>query len=268
MGELAQPTSLPAPGRHQRRLRNYLLNSRFQLKYTGYLVGITALLSVCLGAILWRTSEAGIAQSHKAVQQGEQVVARGREVLKESQKVSAVVQMNIVRDPVYGENPALLEAFQSDAAAQDSRLLTQQRALEQQSSELKKQAADLAAQQRTMLVTLCVVLTLLVVLTGCAGIVVTHKVAGPIYKMKRQLRDVGKGRLSIPTPLRRGDELTDFFQAFDSMVRSLRERQEQEIEELERAISALEPKAEAGELDALNRLRDRMKASLAPSESG
>jgi nitrogen fixation/metabolism regulation signal transduction histidine kinase len=211
---------------------------------------------------LWRTSEAGIAQSHKAVQQGEQVVARGREVLKESQKVSAVVQMNIVRDPVYGANPALLEAFRADAQEQDARLLTQQRALEQQSLGLKEQAANLAAQQRTMLITLCVALGLLVVLTGFAGIIVTHRVAGPIFKMKRQLREVGAGHLNLPTPLRRGDELVDFFQAFDSMVRRLRERQEQEIEELERAIAALEPRAEPGELEALQRLRDRMKATL------
>lgn len=263
MGEVASSSSSLAPGRHQRRLRNYLLNARFQLKYTGYLVGIAALLSICLGVILWRTSEAGLQQSHKAVQQGEQVVARGREVLNESQKVSAVVQMNIVRDPVYGQNPALLEAFRADAAEQDKRLRTQQDALVQQSQELKQQAADLATQQRTMLVTLCVALSLLVVLVGCAGIVVTHRVAGPVYKMKRQLREVGAGRLTLPTPLRRGDELVDFFQAFDGMVRSLRERQEQEIEELERAIATLEPKAGPGELDPLYRLRDRMRATLA-----
>lgn len=262
MAEVAPSASLPAPGRHQRRLRNYLLNGRFQLKYTGYLVGIAALLSVCLGTILWRTSQASIAESQKAVQQGEQVVRRGRDVLKESQKVSAVVQMNIVRDPVYGENPALLEAFRADAAEQDERLRSQQRALEQQSTDLKQQAAYLAKQQQTMLLTLCAALGLLVILVGCAGIVVTHKVAGPIHKMKRQLRDLGTGRLSIPSPLRRGDELVDFFQAYDTAVRNLRDRQEQEIQELERAIATLEPNAETTQLDPLYRLRDRMRATL------
>jgi hypothetical protein len=260
MGE-SIPNSL-APGRHQRRMRNYLLNRRFQLKYSAYLMGIAALLSVCLGSVLWYTSEAGIAESRKAVEQGEQVVERGSEVLRESQKVSAVVQMNIVRDPIYGQNPALLEAFRSDAAEQDSRLRNQQRALEAQSAGLKQQATALAKHQRRLLLTLCVVLGVFVVLVGLAGIVVTHRVAGPIYKMKRQIREVGAGKLSLPSPLRRGDELVDFFQAFDAMVRNLRERQEQEIEELERAISTLEPKAEPGELDPLHRLRERMKASL------
>lgn len=262
MSEAASTSAPPGSGPHQRRLRNYLLNRRFQLKYSGYLVGIATLVSVCLGTVLWRTSEAGIAQSKNAVAQGEQVVERGREVLKESQKVSAVVQMNIVRDPVYGQNPALLEAFGADAAEQDARLLSQQRALEAQARALKQQSADLVAQQHRMFLTLCVALGLLVVLTGLAGIVVTHKVAGPVFKMKRQLAEVGAGRLTLPTRLRRGDELVDFFEVFEAMVKSLRERQEAEILELESAMGSLAGKAEPSELAPLERLRDRMRAAL------
>ena len=47
MGEAA--TVSITPGRHQRRLRNYLLDSHFQLKYSGYLVMIAVALSVSLG---------------------------------------------------------------------------------------------------------------------------------------------------------------------------------------------------------------------------
>src|SRR5688572_8724986 len=115
-------TAAPAAsGRHQRRLKNYLLDSHFQLKYSSYLVLIAVILSASLGFILWRTSLAVIDQSLEAVDQGEQVVNLGREVVKESQKVSAVVQMNIVKDPVYADNPALIEAFKTDAAVQDER---------------------------------------------------------------------------------------------------------------------------------------------------
>ena len=204
----AAESSFPAPGgKQQRRLRNYLLDPQFQFKYTGYLVGITLLLGLGLGSVLWRTSEAVLEESHKAVEQGEQVVTRGREVLAESQKVSAVVQMNIVRDPDYSQNPALLEAFRADAEKQDARLAAQQRALEQQAEALKRQAHALTAQQRVTFFTLCGGFTLLVVLIGFMGIVVTHKVAGPVYKMKRHLREVANGRLQVPNRLRRGDEL-------------------------------------------------------------
>jgi hypothetical protein len=261
MGE-ASSAPPPATGRHQRRLRNYLLDAHFQLKYTGYLVGIALLFSVSLGLLIWRTSVAVIAQSHQAVHQGEQVVERGRQVLAESQKVSEVVKMNIIKDPVYSDNPALLDAFKADADKQDERLKLQQQALEGQAASLREQSLALADKQHAMLVTLVSALSLMVVLIGLAGILVTHKVAGPIFKMKRQINDVGEGRLRIPGKLRKGDELVEFFETFETMVRNLRQRQEGEIEKLERAIATMEPKAEPGELEPLYQLRKEMKAAL------
>lgn len=258
----AASMSAPPAGRHQRRMKNYLLDAHFQLKYSAYLVGIAVLFSVCLGILLWRTSEAVIAQSTQTVQQGEQVVSRGREVVEESRKVSEVVKMNIVKDPIYSDNPALLDAFKGDADKQDERLRNQQAALEKQATELKQRSAAIRGQQRTMLLTLTTALTLLVVLIGFAGIIVTHKVAGPIYKMKRQIREVGEGHLRIPNKLRKGDELVDFFEAFETMVINLRARQQSEIDKLERAIATLEPKAEPGELDSLYQLRQEMKDAL------
>ncbi len=252
----------PPTGRHQRRLKNYLLDAHFQLKYSAYLVGIAVLFSACLGTLLWRTSEAVITQSSQTVVQGEQVVGRGREVVEESRKVSEVVKMNIVKDPIYSDNPALLEAFKGDADKQDERLKSQQAALEKQSADLKSQAVAIRSQQRTMLITLTTALTLLVVLIGFAGILVTHKVAGPIFKMKRQIREVGEGHLRIPNKLRKGDELVDFFEAFETMVINLRSRQQSEIDKLEKAIAALEPKAEPGELESLYQLRQAMRDAL------
>jgi methyl-accepting chemotaxis protein len=258
----AASTSAPPTGRHQRRLRNYLLDAHFQLKYSGYLMGIAVLFSLCLGVLLWRTSEAVIEQSAQTVLQGEQVVSRGREVLEESRKVSEVVKMNIVKDPIYSDNPALLEAFKGDADKQDERLKKQQAALEHQAAGLKAQAVAIRGQQRTMFMTLTTALTLLVILIGVAGILVTHKVAGPIFKMKRQIREVGEGHLRIPNKLRRGDELVEFFEAFETMVKNLRARQQGEIDKLEKAIATLEPKAEPGELDPLYQLRQEMKDAL------
>jgi hypothetical protein len=258
----AASMSAPPTGRHQRRMKNYLLDAHFQLKYSSYLVGIAVLFSVCLGALLWRTSEAVITQSSQTVQQGEAVVNRGREVVEESRKVSEVVKMNIVKDPIYSDNPALLEAFKGDADKQDERLKAQQALLEQQSTGLKQQSSAIRAQQRTMLITLTTALTLLCVLIGFAGILVTHKVAGPIFKMKRQIREVGEGHLRIPNKLRKGDELVDFFEAFETMVLNLRSRQQGEIDKLEQAIASLEAKAEPGELEPLYALRQQMKDSL------
>lgn len=257
----AATTSL-TPGRGQRRVRNYLLDPHFQLKYSGYLVAIALLVSIGLGAVLWRTSQAVIDQSRHAVRQGEQVLARSREVVDESRKVSLVVQMNIVKDPFYSENPALLEAFKADTDRQDQRFAAQQKSLEAQARDLKAQSASIEKQQRTMLITLCVALALLVVLIGLAGIVVTHRVAGPIHKMRRQIREVGEGTLRPPTPLRRGDELVDFFSAFETMVKNLRARQEAEIQKIDGVLAGLEPRVAPEELEPLRRLRGEMQRSL------
>jgi nitrogen fixation/metabolism regulation signal transduction histidine kinase len=252
------------PGRQQRQLKNFLLDRRFQLKYSAYLAGIALLFSACLGLLLWRTSNAVIEQSHQTVAQGEQVVQRGRDVVKESRTVSEVVKMSIVKDPVYSDNPALLEAFKGDADKQSERLNEQQRSLEQQSAALKQQSADIAHQQRVLFVMLTSTLSLLVILIGLAGIVVTHKVAGPIYKMKRQIKAVGEGKLRIPAPLRKGDDLGDFFEAFEKMVINLRGRQKEEIDKLEAAIKTLEPLAKHGELAVLHDLKKDMQAELEP----
>jgi nitrogen fixation/metabolism regulation signal transduction histidine kinase len=261
---MAEVSSLPvaAPGRHQRKLRNYLLDAHFQLKYAGYLVAIAFVLGASLGTILWRTSDAVIAQSRESVAVGEQVVERGRDVVKESKKVNAVVQMNIVRDPAYADNPALLTAFQSDAKENDDKLNGQQARLEEQANRLKEQSAKLEAQQRSVGTALILVLALLVIGVGLAGIVVTHKVAGPIHKMKKQLRELADGNYAVPYPLRKGDELVDFFEEFRRMVRKLRKRQEEEIQLLDRAILNLKDKTSEEELNELRNLRANMQASL------
>jgi nitrogen fixation/metabolism regulation signal transduction histidine kinase len=260
---MAEATSASAAGgRHQRRLRNYLLDRHFQLKYTAYLVGIALVLSVSLGLILWRTNTALVAQSDETVLVAEQVVDRGREVVAESQKVSAVVQMNIVKDPVYSDSPALLAAFQDDARDQDQRLSKQQEELEDQARQLKEHSARLERKQRTVGTALSVILTLLVLGIGLAGIVVTHKVAGPIYKMKGQIQRLGEGHIQIPAPLRKGDELVDFFEAYRTAIISLRKRQEDEIAMLDRAISNLRDKANAEDLHELHALRAEMQGAL------
>ncbi len=259
---VATSVSVGPPGRHQRRLRNYLLDAHFQLKYAGYLVGIAFVLSVSLGTILWRTSTAVIAESRESVAVGEQVVERGRDVVKESKKVNAVVQMNIVRDPAYADNPALLTAFQSDAKDNDDKLNNQQSGLEDQAKRLKDEATRLESQQRDVGTALVLLLALFVVGVGLAGIVVTHRIAGPIYKMKRQLKELGDGNYQIPYPLRKGDELVEFFEQFRTMVRQLRERQEKEIALLDRAILNLSAKTDEAELSELKSLRENMQASL------
>src|SRR5947207_14927249 len=54
MAQTAQATAPPAnaPGKHQRKLKNYVLNLRYQLKYTLTIVGIPLVLTGGLGWVV------------------------------------------------------------------------------------------------------------------------------------------------------------------------------------------------------------------------
>lgn len=251
-------------GRNRRQLRNFLLDRGFQLKYAGYFVVLAIVLSGSLGVLLWRTSQSLVQQSREAVQQAEQVVELSREVAAESKKVSEVVKMNIIKDPVYAESPELAAAFDTDASKREATIQRQQQALKAQAAALKGQSAAIATQQRTMLLTLVLVLSALVVGVGLGAIVVTHKVAGPIFKMTRQIRTVASGNWRVPDPLRKGDELMAFFQEFENMVRSMRKQRKKELALLEAALERGEPE-ESGEvkLESLEELREELRKAIA-----
>jgi methyl-accepting chemotaxis protein len=104
---------------------------------------------------------------------------------------------------------------------------------------------------------------LLALTLAATGIVVTHRLVGPAYRMKMLLREVRDGRLVVRGRLRKGDELQDIFEAFQEMILSLRAAQEQEIALLEAAIERAKtagiPKEAIADIESV---RDRMRASL------
>lgn len=279
MGEIATATTSARPmsgrpsGRSQRRLRNFLLDRHFQLKYSGYLVAVTLFLSVTLGVLLWRTGIELIAQSRASVTLGEEVVERGRSVLTESEKVNAVVRMSIV--DAYADDPALLEVFQGEAQKRDSMLESQQKQLEDNNQALKLQSRVIERQTVTFAIVIVVALFAMVLGVGVAGVVVTHKVAGPVYKMKNLLGELAKGHFRVVARLRKGDELQYFFDAFNEAAEQLSRRQEQEIEQLTKVITLLADADDPDDSDSvklarerLQALRDAMRVSLATRPPG
>jgi hypothetical protein len=105
---------------------------------------------------------------------------------------------------------------------------------------------------------------LLAIALGFTGIMVTHRMVGPVYRLKLCARLVRDGHYNLAVGgLRKGDELQDLFEAFREMVASLRTAQQRDISELENAIE----KARAAGLpsDAISALlatRDRMRSAL------
>ena len=173
--------SSPANKTYKRHARNFLLDARFQLKYTGMVVAVTVLVASVLGSMAYDYSTGQT------------------EALAASIAAQPELDPEVVKD---------LGAF---AAEQDCKVLT----------------AIVGG-----------ILALAIAL-GLTGIVVTHRVVGPAYRMQKLFDDLGKGNLKPVGSIRKNDELQDLYESFATMVEQLRAKHEGEAASLEVALNEL-----------------------------
>lgn len=95
----------------------------------------------------------------------------------------------------------------------------------------------------------------LVVILSAYLVIMTHKVAGPLFKVSMYFERMAEGRLGNVTPLRRGDMLQDFFGDFKAMHESVREHSAADVSAMERTLAALRE----GQDQAANRGEPRGK---------
>lgn len=70
------------------------------------------------------------------------------------------------------------------------------------------------------------------------SIFVSHKIAGPVYRLERSARIIASGDLTHRVKLRHGDELRDLEKAFNSMSDSLKKMVETDREVISRLVGA------------------------------
>jgi hypothetical protein len=109
----------------------------------------------------------------------------------------------------------------------------------------------------------------LVISIGAVGILITHKVAGPLFKISSFFARIRDNRIGpLPASLRKGDELQEFYASFLDMHEALRLRTEEEARLLADAIAALESGGSTGAqkaIEDLRGLRRRKDESLEPT---
>lgn len=71
------------------------------------------------------------------------------------------------------------------------------------------------------------------------GIIVTHRIAGPLFIIDRYLEAIRSGFYPDMRPLRSHDELQNFFASFSSTVDGLRSREIAELEAIDQALATL-----------------------------
>lgn len=236
------------PVKYKRSLKNYLLDAKFQLKWTGRILIVALGISAVMGVFLFQTST-------KVTEQTEVIIRTGEQAIEKNRVNAELLQVKMLDEAK--DSPELLTVYQAKAKAEAD-------ALQRQKDDLQQQAAATRAQQGRMGITIVGALVLLVVLIGILGIYFTHKVVGPIYMMKILLRQVGDGKLNFNRKPRKGDELQDFFEVFQAMVEKLKARQAEEVRILDAAIE--EAKASgAGDaaVEKIRKVRDQMYGELA-----
>jgi hypothetical protein len=92
---------------------------------------------------------------------------------------------------------------------------------------------------RLLLVAFAVIAVLLAAALGLLGVVITHRVAGPVFVMGHYLEVLARGRFPRMRTLRRSDELKAFFRTFIGAVDDMKIREAKHTAVLEDAVQRM-----------------------------
>ncbi|MBN8226200.1 signal protein [Corallococcus macrosporus] len=233
----------------KRRWRNYLLDAPFQLKLTAYIVGVSLVMAALLGIFLVRAANSLMHETATAVDARSAAAEVSRELSGATLSNELMAHMN---------DPAFEKQFREQAQAIDAKYEAERSAIVAQRAELERH------QHLTWWVLGGCLLTFIVVV-ALATIVVTHRMAGPLFRIKRMMREVADGSLNPPQHgLREGDELQDVFEAARDMTQRLRARQTEDSRALSEALAQARASGATGPwVDELSALEARYRERLA-----
>jgi hypothetical protein len=128
-------------------------------------------------------------------------------------------------------------------------------------------ASALASEDRWRIVQISIILAVVLVCLLAASVVITHRIAGPAFVIRRTCAQVSEGNLARPRPLRNHDLLLDLADTVATMVDALRDREAVDREAMDRAAAALRnpdatPEVRAAAAAELERLAAEKEARL------
>lgn len=127
----------------------------------------------------------------------------------------------------------VLGLFLIDKVRENSRMLQIEAAFDEA---FQSQLA--AADARVVFVMVAAFVIFLLVLAGLS-VFITHRMAGPVYVMRRYIREIGTGVIPRVRRLRKGDEFRSLFETLVETLSAMERRVLDEIAVLERVRDAL-----------------------------
>ena len=232
-------TTMSAP--RQRKMRNYLLDAPLQLRFTAVLVTATLLGAGLLGIFLARALNRLSEQAERAVEARAAAAQASHELGNASLSKTLLDRFN---------DPQFTAQLERQSQAIDAAYQAEQVQVAEQRRDVARESTRIG-----WLVLCSVVVFVLAVLL--LGIVITHRIAGPVYRVRRLLADLGEGRREVPRHgLRDGDELRELFDSASSLVKTLRAEDESTLDAVSAAL------ASPGQTDGLRRVHDRLVVRL------
>jgi hypothetical protein len=192
---------------YKRKLSNYLLDKRLQLRYVLFVTILSGIIAGALGYLIYSQSATASDSLARAMD-----------------------------DPLFAEVKATA-------------------------------IAELHSEDRILVYKMIGLGVGLIVILSAYLVIMTHKVAGPLYKVSMYFDRMAQGRLGNVTALRKGDMLQDFFGNFREMHEAVRKRMQTDVITLEGAVHALRSKAGgdprmADALDAMDKHLTQRKKQL------
>jgi methyl-accepting chemotaxis protein len=197
--------------KYKRRLSNYLLDKKLQLRYVLVVTILSGVIASALGFLIYQQNRAA-----------------------------------------------------SESIEEDLKVLMEQSSHDGFQEEI---ASDLQSGDRALVYKMALIGVGLVLILSMYLVVMTHRVAGPLFKISMYFERMAEGKLGKVTPLRDGDMLQDFYATFKAMHETVRTRAVADADAMERALKRLRDGAAggkiAGELDALEQHVEQRRKQLA-----
>jgi hypothetical protein len=250
---------------YKRSWKNLLLNKRYQLRFTLFMVGLSAVLMALLG--WWVMAVAGRATT----------VAINNVLGEEVCKDPSLVQAQPAEEPVPDDADVIAQPAEPPPGAEggsgrakpvvtieesEMQILDtppakkaappageDPAALRAKFEECKQhQAAQIDVLERRKHLIFWVLIgvgSMLVIGLLFYGIKMTHRVAGPLHKVQLYMAKLKDGKYDTVYNLRKGDHLVDFYAHFKLAHAGMRKWQEDDVARLKAIIAA----AEEGKLE-------------------
>ena len=236
--------SRPPP---RRRKQPYLIDPRFQVKYTALLVGVVAAVMLVFGLVIWSTVEVASSNAQLAAAQAERA-------LKEASTSAHILKMSAATYET--DSPELGRTLEGELAEID-------REYARNLAEVGERRAEVEQQRQRLLTILLGGGGTLLLLLSVLGLFITHRIVGPVLRLKRLCRQVGTSRFNVKVQAHKGDELADLFDTFGQMTYSLKVLQAGRLATLDATIERAEAESASPEvMEGLRALRAQLCLGL------